>query len=132
MNIQKHEGQNQYIPGTCNIGQEEIKRRLGYGWSGLAAAFILFLLFVLFGVPAIWRLAIFFPIVISASGFIQAKNRFCVYFGIKGTYNFDSVGAGNSVQRVDDHAHDRKKAWRIIIPSILLGFIAALTAYFLP
>ncbi len=131
MNIQKQNVQNQYISGSCNIGQEETKRRLGHGWLGLVVAFILFLLFVLFGVPAIWRLTIFFPVAISASGFLQAKNRFCAYFGLKGTYNFDSVGAGNSVERAEDRAHDRKKAWQIILISILIGFLAALIAYFL-
>jgi len=37
MNIQK----NQYIPGVCNIGTEEIKKRKQAGWIGLIATIVL-------------------------------------------------------------------------------------------
>jgi len=54
--------QNQYIPGACNIGIEEIEKRKQMGWAGLIGAVILYGLFVYFKVPQVWRIAVFFPL----------------------------------------------------------------------
>ena len=51
-----------YIPGVCNIGKSEIKRRKQAGWSGLIITVILLGLLVYFDVPRPWRLVIFIPV----------------------------------------------------------------------
>lgn len=130
MKNQKRKKQITYASGVCNIGPEEIQRRTRYGWVWLVVAFVQFLVVVLFEVPAIWRLTIFFPVAISASGFLQARNHFCAYFGLKGIFNFGSQGDSNSVDRPQDLEQDRKKAWGIILTSLLAGVIGAFFAYY--
>lgn len=121
--------ENKYVPGVCNIGPEEIKMRKRSGWGGLIATIILWGLFVWFDVPQVWRLTLFFPAMMSAVGFIQAYSNFCAYFGFASLFNFGEIGKKDSVSQAEFRAMDRKKAWQIIIQSILVGLAIAGLAY---
>jgi len=124
--------QNQYIPGVCNIGDEEIKMRKRSGWIGLIATIILWGLFVWFNIPQVWRLTLFIPATMSATGFLQAYMHFCAYFGFASLFNFGpKVGKTDSVSQAEFRAMDRKKAWQIVIYSVLIGLVVALLGYFL-
>ena len=68
---------NQYIPGVCNIGRAEIKQRLLIGWLSLAACVVFAVAFVVFQVPHVARLILFFPASLAATGFLQAAWHFC-------------------------------------------------------
>ena len=125
MDIQK----NTYIPGVCNIGEEEIKNRKQAGWIGLIATTVLWTLFIWFDIPPIWRLTLFFPAMMSATGFLQAYMHFCAYFGFASLFNFGNVGKTDSVQQAEFRAQDRRRAWQIVIYSILIGLAISLTAY---
>lgn len=125
--------QNQYIPGVCNIGDEEIKMRKRTGQIGLVATIALWALFIWFDVPQIWRLTLFFPAMVSATGLLQAYMHFCAYFGFASLFNFGSkVGNTDSVSQAEFRAKDRKKAWQIIIYSGLIGLAISLIAYTAP
>lgn len=65
----------------------------------------------------------------SAIGFLQAYARFCVYFGFAALFNFGDIDRTDTVQQAEFRAKDRRKAWRIIIYSFLIGLAVALTAY---
>lgn len=121
--------QNKYIPGVCNIGPEEIKKRKQSGWIGLIATAVLWTLFIWFDVPAAWRLTLFLPAMMSATGFLQAYMHFCAYFGFASLFNFGNVGKTDSVQQAEFRAQDRRRAWQIVIYSILIGLVASLLAY---
>ncbi len=120
---------NQYVPGVCNIGPSEIKKRKQTGWIGFIATIALWAVFVWFDIPAIWRLTLFFPAMISATGFLQAYMHFCVYFGLANLFNFGDVGKTDSVEQAEFRAQDRRKAWQIIIHAIFIGIAVALIAY---
>lgn len=123
--------QNQYIPGVCNIGDEEIKKRKQAGWAGLAATVILWGIFIWIDAAPVWRLLLFFPAMMSATGFLQAYMHFCAYFGFTALFNFGDVGKTDSVQQAEFRAKDRRKAWQIVIYSVLIGIAVAALAYFL-
>lgn len=122
------EMQNQYIPGVCNIGNEEIKKRKQAGWIGLIATAVLWVLFVFTEVQHIWRLTLFLPAMMSATGFLQAYTHFCVYFGFANLFNFGDVGKTDSVEQAEFRAKDKRKAWNILLSSILIGLVVALIA----
>ena len=121
--------QNQYVPGVCNIGPEEIKKRKQAGWMGLIATILLWATFSWLDVPSIWRLTLFFPAMMSATGFLQAYMHFCAYFGFASLFNFGNVGKTDSVQQAEFRVQDRRRAWQIVIYSILIGLVASLLAY---
>jgi len=123
--------QNKYIPGVCNIGPAEIKRRKQAGWMGFIATILLWAAFIWFDVPSAWRLLLFLPAMMSATGFLQAYMHFCVYFGFASLFNFGDVGKTDSVSQAEFRSKDRSKAWQIIIYSILIGLAVAFITYLL-
>ena len=121
--------QNKYIPGVCNIGPEEINKRKQAGWIGLIATVVIGALFIWFDIPSIWRLTLFFPAMMSATGFLQAYMHFCAYFGFASLFNFGNVGKTDSVQQAEFRVQDRKRAWQIVLYSILIGTAVAIIAF---
>lgn len=67
----------------------------------------------------------------SATGFLQAYMHFCAYFGFASLFNFGDVGKTDSVQQAEFRAQDRRRAWQIVIYSILVGATVAFLAYLL-
>src|SRR3989344_3711265 len=121
--------EGKYIPGVCNIGLAEIKKRKQAGWLGLIATIALWAVFVWFSVAPAWRLLLFFPAMMSATGFLQAYMHFCAYFGFASLFNFGDVGKTDSVSQAEFREKDRHRAWQIIIYSVLVGAAIALLAY---
>lgn len=135
---EQHENQdhnnsgNHYIPGACNIGKEEIKRRKIAGWSGLILTLITVFLLLWFNTSQMWRLVVFIPAVMSATGFIQAYNRFCVYFGFGHIFNFGEVGKTDTIEQATYRKQDRQRAWQLLFYATSAGLIITLIFYFLP
>lgn len=123
------ETQNKYVPGVCNIGIEEIKRRKQVGWIGLITTVVLWTLFIKLDIPSVWQLTLFFPAIMSATGFLQAYMHFCAYFGFASLFNFSDLGKTDTVQQAEFRTKDRRRAWQIIIYSILIGLVVTLIAY---
>ncbi len=124
--------QDKYIPGACNIGPAETARRRFFGFVGLFVTLFLYGLFAYFSVPRLFRLLVFFPAMMSATGFIQAQMRFCVYFGTHGYYNFGpEVGKTENVEEQKYRELDRKKSMELMVYSAFIGLLAALLAYYL-
>ncbi|VVB89708.1 Uncharacterised protein [uncultured archaeon] len=125
--------EDKYIPGVCNIGKSETERRKQAGWIGLVITVLLYILFVYLDVPRLLRLAIFIPAMMAAAGFLQAHMHFCAYFGMSGVFNFSKeIGKTDTVEQAEFRAMDRRKAWRIIIFSVVTGIVVAAIAYYLP
>ncbi len=123
------ETQNQYIPGVCNIGPQEIRRRKQAGWMGLLTTVTLWAVFIWFDVSPLWRLTLFIPAMMAAIGFQQAYMRFCVYYGFARVFNFEEIGKTSSTQQAGFQDKDGRKAWQIIIVSILVGLVISFSAY---
>jgi hypothetical protein len=122
----------EYIPGVCNIGPAEIRRRRQSGWIGLGLLVLLWAAFLVFAVPAPWRLLLFLPAMVSATGFLQAAFHFCAGFGMRGVFNFGSeVGKTDTVEQADFRIKDRRKARLIALYSALVGVVVATAGFFL-
>ena len=123
----------EYIPGVCNIGPAEIARRRHAGWIGVVTSAVFLLIFIFFHIPPLYRLIIFFPASLAATGFLQAYFHFCAGFGSKGIYNvMKPVGVTETVQQEEFRAKDRKKAHQIMLFSVVIGLTVAILIYFLP
>ena len=122
----------EYIPGICNIGPAEIKRRRQSGWLGLGATILLWAAFLVFHVPAPWRLFLFFPAAMSATGFLQAALHFCAGFGSRGVFNFGpEVGKTETVEQVEFRQKDQRKARLILLYSVMIGIAIAIAGFLL-
>jgi hypothetical protein len=114
-----------YVAGICNIGPEEIARRRNTGIAGLVIAIILFGVLFVSGVDPLWRVFVFFPAMLSASGFLQAYLGFCSGFARRGIFNLGTLG---NVQQVPDDASrkkDRKKGNQITVWAFVIGVAVA-------
>lgn len=122
----------EYIPGVCNIGPAEIKRRQQAGWAALIATVALWLLLIILDAPAPWRLLLFFPASFAALGFLQARLRFCAGFGMQGLRNFGpQAGKTDTVEQAEYRRKDRQKAIQIGLYAALMGLVVALAAFLL-
>jgi hypothetical protein len=116
----------EYVAGVCNIGPEEIKRRRNVGWGSLAVAVIILALLVWAGVNPWWRLVVFFPAMLSASGFLQAYFQFCAGFARRGVFNFGTLGQQETISDDASKTKDHRKGNQIGIYAALIGVVVAL------
>ncbi len=122
----------EYIPGTCNIGKGEVRRRQ------LVAIFGLFL--TTFSAATIIatdqsknsRLSIFLPALIFSIGFVQSRKKFCLAYGLAGTFNFGKLGQISKVQSNEDRKSDRKTAVSILLQSAALAAFITAVFFVLP
>lgn len=126
------ETNNHYIPGVCNIGKDEMKRRKIAALSSLAVTIILIVVLLLLPENRLWRLTLFVPVTSFAVSFQQWYFRFCVAFGIKGIFNLGNLGKSDTIQQAEFRKKDRAKAWQMINTGIVAGIIAATVFYYLP
>lgn len=116
-----------YIPGTCNLGKSEVRRRQFVALLGLGLAF--FSGFGLWEGSALVKLTIFLPFFVFATGFIQSRRKFCMAYGFSGAFNLGRLGELSRVQDPADRAADRKTALSILGQAALLAL--ALTLLYL-
>ena len=119
---------DQYVPGSCNIGPAEIALRRRAGHAGLVVTAALGAALVRSDLPRAWRLTLAVPAAGAASGYLQARERFCADFGWRGVYNFDRRGREQPVASDRALAQDRRKALRIAAASAAAGVGVALVA----
>jgi hypothetical protein len=124
---------SEYIPGVCNIGRAEVRQRKVIGWTGMAVTVGAWIACSVFEVAPAWRLLLFIPASIAATGFLQAAWHFCAKFGLRGVFNFGpNVGQTDTVEQAEFRRQDRRTATRIIALSALAGVCVAALAYVLP
>jgi hypothetical protein len=119
---------DQYVAGSCNIGPAEIARRRRIGHVGVAATAALAAALLRSDVRPAWRLTLAVPAAGAASGYLQARQRFCANFGFRGVYNFDSLGHERRVTSDQAQAQDRRRALQITAISAAIGLGVALVA----
>jgi hypothetical protein len=121
-----------YIAGSCNIGTREIMRRRIVALSGLLFSLITASAVLSADSPKSARWALFVPLLVAAIGWIQSRRKFCLAYGLAGTFNFGRMG---EIKRVNDPISrnaDRKTALAILLQAIGLAFAVTLAFYFLP
>ncbi|CAN2211054.1 hypothetical protein MCEMRH37_00984 [Candidatus Nanopelagicaceae bacterium] len=123
---------DQYIPGTCNIGKNEIRQRQFVALVGLVLSVSALIGFISTSASQNVRLGIFLPLAIFSVGFVQSRKKFCFAFGFLGTFNFGKLGKMSRVADKASQAADRKMAISILLQSIGLAAILTLIVYLLP
>jgi hypothetical protein len=122
----------EYIPGSCNIGKGEIRRRQLVALVGLFFSITTLLTFISVGAPPQVRLAIFFPLFVASVGFVQSRSKFCLAYGFAGTFNIGKLGDIKRVASKEDRQADRVTALRILGKSFLLACVATTAVLALP
>jgi hypothetical protein len=122
----------EYVAGSCNIGNGEVRRRQVVALAGavISATSLVGLLNTDASRSA--RISLFFPLMVFAIGFIQSRKKFCLAYGFMGTFNFGKIG---QISRVSDPVAkkaDRKTALTILAQSILLALGLTLASFALP
>jgi hypothetical protein len=123
---------SEYVAGSCNIGKGEIRRRQTVALIGLFLVFFSASTILGTDQSRSVRLSIFLPAMILAVGFIQARKKFCLAYGLAGTFNFGKLGSISKVQSEEDKKADRKTAINIFIQSALLAAAITLVFFALP
>jgi len=122
----------QYIPGSCNIGKGEVRRRQIVALVGLFFSISTLLTFNTVDAPTEIRLGIFFPLMVASVGFVQSRSKFCLAYGFAGTFNVGKVGDIKRVASKEDRAADRKTALVILGKSFILAALATAVVLVLP
>jgi len=113
----------QYAPGVCNIGSDEIARRRRGGWIALAVTVLVFIVLLWADVNPWWRLLLVLPATAAASGFLQARFRFCSGFSRLGVFNFGPLGETQEVTDEEARAQDRRRGNQITLYSAIIGTV---------
>jgi len=121
-----------YQPGVCNIGPAEIAARRRSGHVGVIATIVLFAILVAIGAPPIARLLLAIPAAIAASGYLQARAKFCAGFGSRGVFNFGSLGTTQRVDGAEARALDRRRSVQLGLSAFAIGLAVAVVAVLLP
>jgi hypothetical protein len=122
----------QYIPGSCNIGKGEIKRRQFVALLGLFLSIFALVTLISVDAPANSRIGIFFPLMMASVGYVQSRSKFCLAYGFAGTFNVGKMGQISRVASPEDRAADRKTALTILGKSFLLAALATGVVLALP
>ena len=122
----------EYIAGSCNIGQSEIRQRQIVALVG--AIFSVISIAGLVGSDAAKsaRFSLFIPLFVFAIGFVQSRKKFCLAYGFLGTFNFGGLGKISRVSDPISKREDRKTAIKILLQSALLAIGLTLIVYVLP
>ncbi|CAB4786708.1 unannotated protein [freshwater metagenome] len=121
-----------YIPGTCNIGTGEIRRRQIVALIGAVLSLVTLIGMITSSAPRSARFGIIAPLAIASIGWVQSRKKFCLAYGFMGTFNFGKLG---QISRVSDSASklaDRKTALKILGQSLFLALAITLVVVALP
>ena len=121
-----------YIPGACNIGKGEIRRRQVVALIGLALSISSLITLISTNAPRGARLGIFVPLAVASIGWVQSRKKFCLAYGFMGTFNFGKLGQLSRVADSASRAADRKTALSILFEAGAYAAILTAIIYFLP
>jgi hypothetical protein len=122
-----------YVPGVCNIGPWEIRRRWIFGIAGLISAAVLFAVLVALHAPAVARALVLLPAWGGMFSVLQARRRFCGAYAMRRISNFGTTYG--TIQQVDSeaaHRADMAKLARMLRDSFAIALVLAVIAMALP
>ena len=122
----------EYIAGSCNIGNGEVRRRKFVALIGAVITLTTATTLFITDQSRVARLSIFIPAIIFAIGFVQSRKKFCLAYGLAGTFNFGGLGDVKRVQSEEDRKADRKTALSILTQSTMLAVAITAVVFALP
>jgi hypothetical protein len=118
--------QADYIPGTCNIGGDELRSRRIVAAIGFVLSLSALSALITTDASQSARIGIFIPLLVMSVGWVQSRKKFCLAYGFAGTFNFGKLGHLSRVADPIARAADRRQAIMIFAQSAL--YAAVLTA----
>ena len=118
--------QADYIPGTCNIGGDELRSRRIVAAIGFVLSLSALSALITTNASQSARIGIFIPLLVMSVGWVQSRKKFCLAYGFAGTFNFGKLGHLSRVADPIARAADRRQAIMIFAQSAL--YAAVLTA----
>ncbi|MUV90062.1 hypothetical protein GJ629_09285 [Halapricum sp. CBA1109] len=118
---------SQYQAGACNIGgrERESRRRLGY--AGFALAVVYTLAAMALSLPPDFAAGTGVLVYGGALGVLQARERFCVAYGMTGQYGFD--GEEGAIEDSAARSTDLKRSLVLSAKASLLGVLGTGVGY---
>ena len=123
---------SEYVAGSCNIGKGEIRRRQIVALFGIFLTISSATALLATDQSRSSRFSIFIPALVFSIGFVQSRSKFCLAYGLAGTFNFDRLGKISRVQSAQDRKADRKTAIMIMLKSAALAAIITAVFFVLP
>ena len=120
-----------YIPGTCNIGREQLAKRKLFLLKCVLVTLVCIIFLEVFHLDKTLRLFIFIPFTLTTIGTQQVLFKFCYIFGLKGYYGFGAVGKAKTVEEDAYRRLDLRKSQKMILSSVIIGLILAFVYYYL-
>jgi hypothetical protein len=121
-----------YIPGSCNLGKSEIRRRQFVALLGLFLTGSTLAGLIGTNSPASARWGLLVPLMVFSVGFIQSRKKFCLAYGLMGTFNLGKLGDISRVQSAEDRKADRKTALTILAQAALMALTLTAILVVLP
>ena len=122
----------EYVAGSCNIGTGEIRRRQVVALAGAVISTTSLVGLISTDAARSARFSLFIPIMIFAIGFVQSRKKFCLAYGLAGTFNFGGLGQISRVSDPISKKADRKTALTILAQSTALALGLTLATFVLP
>lgn len=122
----------EYIPGSCNIGKGEIRRRQVVALAGAVISATSLVGLLSSDAVRGARFSLFIPLMVFAIGFVQSRKKFCLAYGFMGTFNFGKLGQISRVSDPISKKVDRKTALTILAQSTALALGLTLATFALP
>lgn len=122
----------EYIPGKCNIGTREIRRRQLIGGIGFFLVISTVFGFYHQHSSRMARFGLFLPALIMSIGYLQARKKFCLAFGFSGLFNFGNLGRTQRVISEEDRETDHRAAVKLILQAISLAILITALVFLLP
>lgn len=123
---------SEYVPGTCNIGKGEIRRRQIVAIIGLFFTVSTLITLVSTNAPRGARFGIFIPALIMSIGWVQSRRKFCLAYGLMGTFNFGKLSELSKVADKESRRADQITALTILAQSALYALLVTITVVALP
>ena len=122
----------EYIAGSCNIGKGEVRRRQLVALIGLILVISTTAGLIGSDSAKSARFSVFVPALVFSVGFVQSRRKFCLAYGLMGTFNFGPLGKLSRVATPEDRKADRKTAISILAQALSLALTITLIIYLLP
>jgi hypothetical protein len=119
---------SQYQAGVCNIGPSEVARRRQVAYLGGALYISFVAVAILENFSSVTTIAALFPALIFSVGFIQSRRKFCLAYGLMGSFNFQKLGSLTQVEDRISLKADRSTALSILAQSLGLALLLACVA----
>lgn len=123
---------DQYVAGVCNIGKAEVRQRMIVSIAGLVLALGTATWLVISDAPTAARWGVFLPLMVWSIGLVQARNKFCIAYGLAGTFNFGRLGSTSKIIDPEFRKADQRTVLKIAALSITYAFAATLGFVLLP